>query len=312
MRLMVAESETFGGSLDDLRAFCAVHELGSISAAARRLGTTKGGLSRRVSRLEERLGVKLLARTPRAVTPTEEGAAFFLKASDALALLDDAADGARQSRSIPRGHLRVTVPLDFAVDVLPALMVEFQAEHPRITVELMISDTMLDLAALGIDLALRASAQDLPDTNYRASVIIEFPIALYASSDYLAAQGAPSRPSELADHAIVATREAVGTGTRTLTNRRGRSESVTVRPRIQSGNYAITSRLVQAGGGVGALPEIVAAPAVRSGRLVRVLPDWTVAKAKLHAITIAGREAPARVRAFREFVRERLTAACPD
>jgi len=311
MEQMVAKTETLGGSLEDVRAFCAVYELGSISAAARRLGTTKGGLSRRVSRLEERLGVKLLARTPRAVSPTEEGAAFYAKAGDALALLDDAADGARQARSVPHGHLRVTVPLDFAVDVLPPLMVEFQAEHPQITVELFISDAMLDLATLGIDLALRASAQDLPDSNYRASALIEFPIVLYAAPDYLAEHGTPARPSDLAEHAIVATREPVGAGRRTLTHRRGRSESVTVRPRIQSGNYAITCRMVAERGGIGALPEIVAASALGAGRLVRVLPDWTVAQARLHAISLAGREAPARVRVFREFIRERLMAVEP-
>ena len=309
---MVAISETLGGSLEDVRAFCAVYEVGSISGAARRLGMTKGGLSRRVSRMEERLGVKLLARTPRAVSPTEEGSAFYARASDALALLDDAADVARKARSIPHGHLRVTVPMDFAVDVLPPLMLQFQAEHPQVTVEMLVSDAMLDLAALGIDLALRASAQDLPDTGYRASVLIEFPIVLYAAPQYLATHGTPSRPADLADHAVVSTREAVGAGQRTLTHRRGRSEVVTVRPRIQSGNYAITCRMVAEGGGIGALPEILAASAVRSGRLVRVLPDWVVSQARLHAVSVAGREAPARVRVFREFIRERLQAACAE
>lgn len=308
---MVAESETISGSLADVRAFCAVFELGSVSAAARQLDTTKGGLSRRISRLEERLGVKLLARTPRAVNPTEEGAAFYAKAHEALILLDEAAGGARQSQFIPQGHLRVTAPPDFGVDVLPPLIVEFRAQHPQITVELLVSNALLDLAALRIDLALRATAHDLPDMNYRASTVIEFPIALYAAPTYLAEHEAPSGPADLANHSMVAVSEPVGAERLTLTHRRGRTESVTLRPVIRSGDFASAFRLVQAGGGIGGLPDIVAASSVKAGRLVRVLPDWTLAHAKLHAISLAGHEAPARVRAFREFIRARLAAACP-
>ena len=308
---MVAEMETLDGALEDVRAFCAVMELGSVSAAARRLDTTKGGLSRRVSRLERRLGVRLLARTPRAVSPTEEGTAFYAKAQGALSLLDEAADDARQSQSVPRGHLRVTAPLDFGVDVLPPLIVEFHARHPQITVELLVSDAPLDLAALRIDLALRAAVDDLPDMGYRASTVIEFPVALYAAPAYLESRRAPGSPAELAEHLIVAAREASGTARLTLTSRRGRRESVAVRPAIQTGDFASACRLLHAGGGIGAVPEIIAAPAVRTGQLVRILPDWIVARAKLHAISLAGREAPARVRAFREFVREKLAESCP-
>lgn len=306
---MVAESETLDGALEDVRAFCAVFELGSISAAARLFGTTKGGLSRRVSRLEQRLGAKLLARTPRAVSPTEEGAAFYTKANEALTLLDEAADGARQSQSLPQGHLRVTAPPDFGVDLLPRLIVAFQEQHPQITVELLVSDALLDLASLRIDLALRAAVNDLPDSNYRASTLVEFPISLYAAPDYLAKRKAPGRPAELVGHAFVATHQLVSARVLRLIHRRGRSETVTLSPTIRSGDFASTRRLVEAGGGIGALPDIAAVPAVQSGQLVRVLQDWIVARAKLHAISLAGREAPARVRVFREFIRGQLTAA---
>jgi DNA-binding transcriptional LysR family regulator len=137
---MVDDTETIGGSLEDLRAFCAVAEFGTVSSAARQLGETKGSVSRRLSRLEQRLGVALLARTPRAVSLTEEGAAFYAKSHEALALLDDAAEGARQSRTMPSGHLRVTAPVDFGMDVLPELVVRFRARHPQITVELLLTD----------------------------------------------------------------------------------------------------------------------------------------------------------------------------
>jgi DNA-binding transcriptional LysR family regulator len=163
MQLMVDESETFGGALDDVRAYCAVVEFGTVSAAARLLGETKGSISRRVSRLEKRLGVALLARTPRAVSPTEEGAAFFERARESLRLLDDAMEAAQAARAEPQGHLRVTAPVDFGMDVLPPLLVRFRALHPGITVELLLDDARLDLAANRIDLALRATPGELPD-----------------------------------------------------------------------------------------------------------------------------------------------------
>lgn len=159
---MVDQTTTLGGALEDVRAFCAVVDLGSISGAARQRGETKGGVSRRVSRLEQRLGALLLSRTSRAVTATEEGLAFYAKARDALDLLDDAADSARQSQAIPRGRLRVTAPHDLGLDVLPDLMTRFRAEHPQIAIDLVLSDVTLDLAANRIDLALRATGGNYP------------------------------------------------------------------------------------------------------------------------------------------------------
>ena len=134
---MVDKTETIGGAIEDVRAFCTVVELGTVSAAARQLQETKGSISRRLSRLEKRLAARLLARTPRAVSPTEEGTAFYTKAREALKWMDDAAEGARQSQDVLRGHLRVTAPIDLGMDVLPDLVVRFRRVHPQINVELL-------------------------------------------------------------------------------------------------------------------------------------------------------------------------------
>jgi DNA-binding transcriptional LysR family regulator len=307
MEHMVAETETMGGSLEDIRAFCAVVELGTISAAARQLGETKGALSRRVSRLEARLGARLLARTPRAVTPTEEGLAFHAKARDALALLEDAAEGARQSRSLPRGHLRVTAPQDIGLDVLPELIVRFRAAYPQITVELVLSDAILDLAAHRIDLALRATAGPLPDMGYRAAPLVDHAIRLYAAPGYLALHPAPERPEALAGHALVLAPEPMGGLPLRLARPRGQPIEVPCQPVIQASDFAVVHRLLVAGGGIGALPDMIAAGSVAAGRLAPVLAGWTAARGRLHAISVGGREAPARVRVFLEFIRERLT-----
>lgn len=295
-----------GGALEDIRAFCVVIELGTVSGAARALDETKGGISRRVSRLERRLGTALLARTPRAVTATEEGTAFHAKAREALALLADAAEGAREARSVPRGHLRVTAPIDIGIDVLPDMVARFRSLYPQITVELLLTSTALDLAAHRIDLALRATSAGLPDMEYRASPLADFDVCLYATPAYLAARGLPARPADLGGHDLVVPRNLVAAAALSLTNRRGRSEHPLIRPVVRTGEFASVARVVQAGGGIGPIPEIVAAPTVATGALRRVLPAWTVSRARLHAISLGGREAPARVRLFRDFVRHEL------
>ncbi len=121
----------------------------------------------------------------------------------------------------------------------------------------------------------------------------------------------PISPKDLVGHSIVAVGDSAGAQTLTLTDQRGRTESQTVSVTIRSSEYASAMRLVAAGGGIGALPDIIARSGLDSGKLERVLPEWNFASAKLHAISIAGHEAPARVRAFREFIRERLAADCP-
>lgn len=302
---MVSNIATIGGSLEDLHAFVAVIDFGTVSAAARQLGETKGSISRRVSRLEQRLGTALLARTSRAVSATGEGMVFYAKARDALALLADAAESVRQSQAEPQGHLRVTAPSDFGVDVLPPLIVRFRALHPQISVELQLSDAMLDLAAHRVDLALRAS-NSLPDTGYRASALADIQVCLYASNTYLATHGTPQTPAAIATHDLVVAHEFGGAASLTLNDKRGRTHTVTTRPILRSNDYTSAHHMILAGGGIGALPDLVAAASIRRGAMQRVLPAWTVASAKLYAISVGGRDAPARVRLFREFVRTEL------
>ncbi|MEH6689236.1 MAG: LysR family transcriptional regulator [Halopseudomonas sabulinigri] len=303
---MVDESETLGGALEDLQAFCAVIEFGSISAAARQLQETKGGVSRRISRLESRLGAALLARTSRAVSATEEGTAFYLKTRDALSLLAEATNDARQSGSVPQGHLRITAPIDIGIDILPPMLVHFRELHPQISVELLLTDSTLDLAANRIDLALRATPGNLPNMNYRASVLSGFTISLYAGHGYLRQTDAPQTPQQLADHSVITCRELVGATSLQLTHNRGRSTELLLQPSIRTSDYASAQRLLLAGAGIGPLPDLVAARSLASGALLPVLPEWHVSRGSLYAISLGGAEAPARVRVFREFLRSEL------
>lgn len=306
---MVDEMKTIGGALEDIRAFCAIVDAGTVSAAARQLGETKGSISRRVSRLECRLGVALLARAPRAVSPTEEGTAFYTRAKEALGWLDDAAEGARQSQSVPRGHLRVTAPLDIGIELMPPIVAKFRSLHPQITVELLVTDTPLDLTANRIDLALRAQDGNLPDMVYRASSVATLRMELYCSPQYLESSGLPvDTPAALCEHDFVVSRDTTAAAQMMLTDRRGRVQEIVVRPSVRTGDYASVLRLLIAGAGIGSVPGLVAASHVASGALVPVLPGWSMSEGQLYAISLSGQDAPARVRVFREFIRTELNA----
>ncbi|RVU21679.1 LysR family transcriptional regulator [Methylobacterium oryzihabitans] len=305
---MVASSETFRGHLGDVRAFCAIVDLGTITHAAASLRETKGSVSRRVSRLERELGVTLLARTPRAVSPTAEGLAFYARALEGLALLDEALETARDGRSQASGHLRVTTSIDFGIEVMPDLVAGFRALHPRITIELIITDERLDLAANRIDLALRLGGREADDGGYRAPLLADLVIGLYAAPGYLARHPAPASLDALSEHDVVLTRERPGGAPILLSDGDGREHPVAVRPAIRATDYATVLRLAVAGAGIGLIPSLVAARAVRDGALVRILPDWARRGGTLRAVSLAGRELPARVRLFREHVRGELAA----
>ncbi|WP_375465522.1 LysR substrate-binding domain-containing protein [uncultured Methylobacterium sp.] len=303
---MVAAPETFGGNLDDVRAFCAVVDLGSVTRAAAFVRETKGSVSRRVSRLEAVLGVTLLARNPRAVSPTVEGLAFHARAQESLALLDEALETARGARTEPRGHLRVTASIDFGVEILPDLVASFRSLYPQITIELLITDSRLDLAANRVDLALRLGGAH-PDSGYTAPILADLTIGLYASPAYLARRPVPTTLDDLAGHDVVIARERLGASQIRVSDRLGREARITVRPAVRATDYATVLRLTLAGAGIGHVPSLVAAKALAAGSLIPILPDWASRGGTLRAVSLAGRELPARVRLFREHVRTELT-----
>ncbi|MCJ2135327.1 LysR substrate-binding domain-containing protein [Methylobacterium sp. J-026] len=303
---MVARTETFRGGLDDVRAFCAVVDLGTVTAAAASLRQTKGSVSRRVSRLERALGARLMARTSRAVSPTAEGLAFYAKAQESLALLDEAAETVRDAQTVPAGHLRITTSIDFGIEVMPEIVASFRTAYPQITVEMLNTDARLDLAANRIDLALRLGGAE--ETGYHAAVLATLAVGLYAAPAYLRRRPAPATVTALRDHDLILARERFGAAALALTDGRGRTEPLSVTPAIRVSDFATAHRLTLAGAGIGHLPTLVAARAVESGQLQRVLAPWATRGAALRAVTLAGRVLPARVQVFRAHVRDALAA----
>ena len=279
----------------DVLAFVRVAETGSFARAAERMGLSKPVLSRRVARLEQRLGARLLTRTARGASPTEIGQAYFARAANILAELDAAAEDVAEAVTSIAGPIRLTAPLSFGIAHLGPVLAEFAAAHPRVELDIALEDRFVDLAGGGYDLALRIGR--LADSSLVARRIAPVRLVVVGSPDYLARRGRPEVPADLTGHDILLYandqyRFRVG----------DQWETVRVTPRMRSNNGEMLRDAAIAGLGLCLLPTFIASPALTVGTLEPLLRDFPVDEAALHAVMPPGRATTARVRALVDFL----------
>lgn len=294
-------------NLDEIAAFLSVVEAGGFSAAGERLAVPKSTVSRRVSRLEEKLGARLLQRTTRRVRLTDLGRAYHDRVARAVATMDEAAQSIRDLQDVPRGHLRITAPVDLGDEVLPALLVDFLRLYPEITVDLELTGRTIDLVAEGFDLAVRASGA-LADSSLVARRVSESPIALFASPEYVARRGLPESVEALEAHEFVLFRSAGGRERIRLRCPEGERE-VGVRSVLAANDFLFIRNAVVAGLGIGFLPTFLCVCDLRAGRLVPILPGNVIGEAQLYVVYPSARLLSAKTRALRDFLLERLPGA---
>ncbi len=317
MEPRVANSETSPAELPDLRAFCLVVDLGSITAASRALGETKGSVSRRLSRLERAIGVSLLRRTPRQVQATEDGLAYRARVGRAIELLDDATRHVQHARALPRGHLRVTAPFDLGLALFAPMVATFSERYPDVTVELLLTEAFLDFEAHQIDIALRA-ASTLDDSSLIAHKLDDVEARFFAAPEYLRRHGTPRAPEDLRSHRLMLFRATRGVATVTL--RRGEEKPLRLRLRaaVSASDFSFSRAVAKAGGGIAVLPSLVGdardTPLRRdleAGALVPVLPEYVLFQASIFLVHPAARFPSSKVRAFRDHVLEAFSARRP-
>lgn len=294
--------------LVDLRAFCLVVDQRSVTAAAKALGQTKGNISRRITRLERTLGVALLRRSPRVVQATEDGAAYRMQVGKILELLDDANNAVARSRATPSGHLRVTAPSDMAATLSP-MVVDFSAMYPDITIEMVLTQQVLDFDAHQLDVALRA-ARTLADSQLIAHKLRDADAALYASPAYLKKNKAPQEPHDLQDHRFLGFQHVRGHGTLTMWRLASPRDEVRIRLKaaVSSVDYAFLIEACAAGGGIAMLPTLNAQRYIRDGSLVPVLKAWGGGGASFYLLHQGGRFLPSKVRVFRDYMLDAFAA----
>jgi len=289
--------------LNRITVFVRVVEAGSFTGAAAVLGLRKSSASRSVAALEADLGIRLLQRTTRKLSLTDAGRAFYDRARDALAGLDEARNAVSSLGAAPRGLVRITAPVDLAAD-LAAVTTVFLRAHPDVRVETLLTARYVDLVKEGFDLAIRAGS--LADSSLLARKLGESEFGLFASPAYLDAAGRPRRLADLARHECVLYRAGSATARWRLSGPRG-DEEVSVRGRVDTDELAFVRAMVLAGFGIALVPvSTMIRPLVASGVLERVLPRYALRGAVVHIVWPSRRFEPAAVALFREALAEAL------
>jgi DNA-binding transcriptional LysR family regulator len=290
--------------LNDIALFVKVIDKGGFAKAAREVHLPTSTVSRAVARLEETMGARLIHRTTRSVSATEEGRTLYERSARPLLELEAAARAGELGRGQPKGTLRLTAPNDLGTAFLADAIVEFTARYPAVSVEMVLSNRTLNLVEEGFDLAVRAgSAPSASSTIARKVTSLES--ELVAAPAYVERHGVPAKVADLARHSLVLFRPREGVSLWKLWGPDG-VQTVEARGRIGCDDFNFVRSAVLAGGGVGLMPRIIVAQDLAAGRLVRVLPRYESRGAALYLLYPSARQLPARVSAFRDF----LTAQC--
>jgi DNA-binding transcriptional LysR family regulator len=289
-----------GRLLGNLSVLVSVVETGNFARAADALGLSPSGVSRAVSRLEERLGVRLLHRTTRSVTLTDEGERLYAQVGPLLSGIEDAALAAAGDSQAVRGRLRVSLDAMFARQVIAPQLAAFLARYPALELEIVTRDELGDLVAEGIDVAVRFGVP--PSSSLIGRKLLETRVLTVAAPAYLAAHGRPATPKDLANHRCIQFRDPV---TRRPFDwefhREGKVVPVETTGPLLVTDSGIMFAVCIAGAGIAQVLAVSVQDALADGRLVELFPDWAEESFPLYAFYPSRKNAPPKVRAFVDF-----------
>ncbi|MFP4251956.1 MAG: LysR family transcriptional regulator [Guyparkeria sp.] len=287
-----------------LSTFVCVADTGTISAAAGRLGIAKSAVSRRLRELENHLGVELVHRTTRHLALTPSGEAFYHRATRLLADLDEAEEAVSREHGELSGVLRIAAPLSFGLLHLQPAITAFMNAHPGVSFDLDLDDHEVDLVADGYDLGIRLAS--LPDSTLIARKLAPIRNLAVASPDYLARNGTPQHPAELADHDCLIYSNVPETRVWGYTDTQGRWQSVQGRRRLRVNNGDFLREAAIRGAGIVIEPTFLLHRAITEGQLAPILTDVPWPEIGAYAVYPQTRHLSARVRAFIDFLVQRF------
>ena len=292
--------------LEGLAIFAKVVETRSFAAAAAELELSNATVSKAVSRVEAKLKTRLFNRTSRRIALTEAGRQLSARATHILSEGEAAEDEALARSTAVRGLVRLAAPVSFGVLHLAPLLPEFVAQYPEVSIDLHLSDAMVDMIGDGFDAAIRITV--LPDSSLIARRLCTMPRYLVGSPRYLKTHDRPRHPLHLAEHVCITYGHAAAPESWRFTQKNGKS--ATVRPsgplRVNNGDAMMPALI--AGTGLGVLPEFIVRDALADGRLERLLPEWSMALGSVYWVTPPGGRRPKRVDVLGEFVARSLTS----
>ncbi len=285
-------------ALEDMRLFQEVLDAGSFTAAAERLETSKQLVSRKLMALEARLGVRLLNRTTRKLSPTPLGLAYLERAREIVAAVEEAEQSISRQGARPRGTLRISAPMSFGTLHLGPLLPAFMDDHPEVQLSVDLNDRAVDLVGEGYDLAVRIGA--LAESSLVARRITTLQMMTCASPQYLAAHGVPQAPADLRQRPCLL--YGHGRTTQWLFQREGKALSVEVSGRLRANNGELLFDAAVRGQGLVHLPYFLVSAGLDDGRLQRVLEDYAPPALAMSVVYPQHRQSSTLVRAFVEFL----------
>jgi DNA-binding transcriptional LysR family regulator len=294
--------------LDAMRLFVRVAERGSFSAVAQQLGLARSVVTRQVAALETHLGVKLLARSTRRLSLTSAGTAYLEKCRVILNLVESAETDLAQERQIPRGPIRMSIPVSFGMRHLSPLLLDFMARYPEVSLDIDYSDRRSNLFGEGIDIAIRIAPRlESGDVARRISTS---GMCVVASPEYLARHNEPGHPAELIHHECLAyTTSANAHLWEFLLD--GQPQNFPIRARLQANSGEALLQAAIAGFGLTYAPAFIVADALAAGRVRQTLTAFTIAALSIYAVLPGNRHVPHRIRVLMDFLVERLGSDPP-
>lgn len=283
--------------------FAAVAEHGSFGGAARALGLSNATVSKAVARLEASMGTTLFNRTSRRIALTETGASLAERAARLLSDAVETEECAREEVGAPRGTVKLAVPMSFGLAEVGPVVADFMSAYPDITVELNLSDSLVDIVGDGYDAALRIAA--MPDSSLRARKLRDVRLYVVASPGWVARNGTPESPANL-DGGQVFGYTMVARQALTFHHADGREAVLRTDGRLRANNGDAMLAALESGLGIAMLPDFIVAPSLAAGRLVPILEDWSMGPIALHLVTPPGKLRPRRVTALIDFLTERM------
>src|ERR1700753_2480818 len=283
-----------------LAIFAKVVELRSFAAAAAELALSKATLSKAVGRLEERLGARLFNRTSRRIALTDAGQKLAERATQLLADGEAAENEALAQSTVPRGLVRLAVPMTFGVKSVAPLLPEFLEAYPEVSIDLHLSDATVDLIGEGFDAGLRIAR--LPDSSLIARRLCAMPRHTVAAPSYLKKHGRPTHPMQLAQHRCFGYAYLSTPNLWHYTNAAGEQASVRPGGALRANNGEAVMPALVAGLGIADLPEFIVGDAIASGAVEVILKGWKQPEGALHWVTPPGGPRPARVEVLAEFL----------
>jgi DNA-binding transcriptional LysR family regulator len=278
--------------------FVAVIECGGFSPAARFLGISKSAVSKRITQLEEQLGVKLLHRTTRKLSLTEAGEHYFEHASRANNAARDAEDAVAQLQGEPQGRLRINTPMSFGRLHMAPMIPVFLKRYPKISIDLVMDDKVVDLVGGGFDIAIRSGT--LADSSLIARRLAPLNSVLCASPEYLKINGHPRHLDDLLQHNCLPFSYSNDLKEWTFI-KENRSHNVDVTGNYQVNNSEALRDAVLQGLGIARLPTFVAGKDIKAGRMIQLFCDYEMPSQEINAVLIERQFMPAKVRAFLDF-----------